>query len=122
MRKFWEVGSCGGLEGRSAGDAADVLEGNKDTGGTKDAAGGGGRQGRCAEWGTRALSTQVTGSRDGNVECTERSGKAGGQPGRLWGPDRRAATLGAGGNGACVPRHGRSVAGARERCRPPRHA
>lgn len=31
-------------------------------------------------------------------------GSVGGQPGHVWGPDRRAATHRAGGNGADVPR------------------
>lgn len=35
---------------------------------------------------------------------TELSGSGNGQPGHVWGPDRRATTRGAGGNGADVPR------------------
>lgn len=63
--------------------------------------------------GTRTPHKPASDSRDWNVACAERSGGAGGQLGRLWGPDRRAATLGAGGNGARVPRHGRGGAGGR---------
>lgn len=35
---------------------------------------------------------------------TELSGSGDGQPGHVWGPDRRATMRGAGGNGAGVPR------------------
>ena len=53
----------------------------------------------------RTLRTPATGSGKGNFACAERSGTAGGRSERLWGPDRRAATLGVGGSGARDPRH-----------------
>lgn len=101
--------------------------GDKDAGGTRTLLGGGQGhwgQGHCW-WGdkdagaTSTLHAPAADSGDRNVACAERLGGVRGQLGRLWGPDRRAATLGAGGNGARVPRRGRGGVGGRERCRPP---
>lgn len=68
----------------------------------------------------RALRSLGRGYRSGRTAArAERSGAASRQPGRLWGPDRRAATRRADGNGASVPRRGRGGAGGRERRRSP---
>lgn len=133
VRQLWEGGGSGrwrkwkaGVLGccRWIGGGTRTLGGgHKDAAGRdKDAAGCGTRRlwgnkdaaGRKNKETTRACP----GLRDRNVACAERSGKAGGQPERLWGPDRRAATLGAGGNGARVPGHRHSGAGDRGCCRP----
>uniref|UniRef100_A0A8C0PZW4 Phosphatidylinositol glycan anchor biosynthesis class Q n=1 Tax=Canis lupus familiaris TaxID=9615 RepID=A0A8C0PZW4_CANLF len=110
---------------RAVGDGDGV--GDEDGGGTRTGdgdgdsgkAGRGRGRGRGRGWGRLAADS---GHR--NVLGPERSGGVGGQPGRLWGPDRRAATRGAGGNGARVPRRGwgRRVPSARAaRRRPPAH-
>uniref|UniRef100_A0A8C0N057 Phosphatidylinositol glycan anchor biosynthesis class Q n=1 Tax=Canis lupus familiaris TaxID=9615 RepID=A0A8C0N057_CANLF len=123
QRKTGMVGDGTGQGQWGMGDGV----GDEDGGGTRTGdgdgdsgkAGRGRGRGRGRGWGRLAADS---GHR--NVLGPERSGGVGGQPGRLWGPDRRAATRGAGGNGARVPRRGwgRRVPSARAaRRRPPAH-